>query len=61
MTALNLDGGPIASQAVHTDRFDRTICGDAETNAGLDLVRARVQATRAPGVPLPIVLAALPR
>ena len=60
-TALNLDGGPIAAQAVRAGTFDRVTVGDAETNAGNDLVRARLQATRHLHVPLPIVLAALSR
>jgi hypothetical protein len=61
VTALNLDGGPIAAQAVRAGEYERLVIGDAETNAGLDLLRARIQAMRRPGVPLPIVLAALPR
>jgi hypothetical protein len=61
VTALNLDGGPIAAQAVKAGDYERVVIGDAETNAGVDLLRARIQALRTPGVPLPIVLAAMPR
>jgi hypothetical protein len=61
VTALNFDGGPIAAQAVKAGDYERVVIGDAETNAGVDLLRARIQAMRKPGVPLPIVLAALPK
>ncbi len=61
VTALNLDGGPIAAQAVQAGGYHRTTIGDAETNAGEDVLRARWQALRHLAVPLPIVLAALPR
>jgi hypothetical protein len=60
-SALNLDGGPIAAQAVHAGDFDRVVTGDAETNEGADVLRARFQAARTAAIPLPIVLAALPR
>jgi hypothetical protein len=62
--ALNLDGGPIASQIVTTPEFHRTVRGNAEITGGGDVLRLAyqsIQASRAVEVKLPIVLAARPR
>lgn len=62
--ALNLDGGPIASQLVRVPGYERTVLGNAEITGGHDVLRLAYQATRhARGqrIPLPIVLAARPR
>jgi len=60
-TALNLDGGPISAQAVRVGDYERIVVGDAETNAGADVLRARIQAIRQTHVALPIVLYAATR
>jgi hypothetical protein len=58
--ALNLDGGPIASQIVSVPGYSRTVLGDAEVTGGHDLLRLAYQSIRhASGqqIGLPIVLA----
>ncbi len=60
--ALNLDGGPIASQIVSAGGWQRTVRGNAEiTEAGdvLRLAYQSAQARRREVVKLPIVLAAV--
>lgn len=60
-TALNLDGGPLACQAVRAGDYERDFCGDWETQTSGDdviLLRRVVGARR---WALPIVLAAFPR
>ena len=62
--ALNLDGGPLASQIVRVPGYERTILGNAESTGGHDVLRLAYQATRhalGQRIPLPIVLAARPR
>ena len=62
--ALNLDGGPVASQVVAVPGYERVVLGDAELTGGHDLLRlAYQQARRAVGPEpgLPIVLVAMPR
>lgn len=62
--ALNLDGGPIASQVVRVPGYERTVLGDAEITGGRDVLRLAYQAirhARGQEIPLPIVLAARPR
>jgi hypothetical protein len=59
--ALNLDGGPIASQAVAAPGYSRVIVGSAEINHGADVLRAFFQARRTNHWKLPIVVAAIPR
>jgi hypothetical protein len=55
--ALNLDGGPIASQLVDVPGWQRAVHGNAEISGGGDLLRLRYQGERAGPVRLPIVLA----
>ncbi len=59
--ALNFDGGPIASQMVKTDAFERVTIGNAEITDGGDVARVWWQAHRTSRWRLPIVLAATPR
>jgi hypothetical protein len=59
--ALNLDGGPIASQAVSAPGYSRVQIGSAETNRGADVLRAFFQSRRTRHWSLPIIVAALPR
>ena len=59
--ALNFDGGPIASQIVKTDAFERVTIGNAEITDGGDVARVWWQAHRTSRWRLPIVLAATPR
>jgi hypothetical protein len=60
--ALNLDGGPIASQIVSAGGWLRVVHGNAEITGGGDLLRLAyqsAQARRRKAVKLPIVLAAV--
>lgn len=61
VTALNLDGGPVACQAVKSGSFERDFCGDWQTQTSGDdiILQQRVFGSRRWG--LPIVLAAFPR
>jgi hypothetical protein len=62
--ALNLDGGPLASQIVSAGGWQRVIHGDAEVTGGGDVLRLAyqtAQARRHKIVNLPIVLAAVAR
>ncbi len=62
--ALNLDGGPIASQIVHVPDYERVVLGNAEITGGRDVLRLAYQAIRHAGgqqIPLPLVVAARPR
>jgi hypothetical protein len=59
--ALNLDGGPIASQAVAAPGYSRVVVGSAEINHGADVLRAFWQARRTDHWKLPIVVAAIPK
>jgi len=62
--ALNLDGGPIASQIVRVPEYERIVLGNAEITGGRDVLRLAYQAirhARGQHIPLPIVLAARPR
>ena len=58
--ALNFDGGPIASQIVKADAFERVTLGNAEITDGGDVARVWWQAHRTSRWHLPIVLAATP-
>jgi Phosphodiester glycosidase len=58
--ALNLDGGPLASQIVEVGGWQRVVHGNAEVTGAGDLLRLRYQAHE-PAVRLPIVLAIEPR
>jgi hypothetical protein len=62
--ALNLDGGPLASQVVAVPGWRRVVHGNAEISDAGDVLRLayqRVQAARGNVERLPIVLAAHPR
>lgn len=62
--ALNLDGGPIASQIVSAGNWQRVVHGNAEITDSGDVLRLAyqsAQARRRKTVKLPIVLAAVPR
>jgi hypothetical protein len=62
--ALNLDGGPLASQIVRTGDWQRVVHGNAEITGADDVLRLAYQSTQArrhPAVKLPIVLAAMRR
>ncbi len=62
--ALNLDGGPLASQIVRAGDWQRVVHGNAEITGTGDVLRLAYQADHArrrPAVELPIVLAAIPR
>lgn len=59
--ALNLDGGPLASQLVRVPAYSRSVLGNAEIAGGHDLLRLAYQAirhARGQRIPLPIVIAA---
>ena len=60
-TALNFDGGPVATQLVKTAGFERLAFGNAEITDGGDVARVFYQAHRTSRWKLPIVLAATPR
>ncbi len=60
-TALNFDGGPVATQMVKTAGFERIAVGNAEISDGGDVARVFYQAHRTSRWKLPIVLAAFPR
>jgi hypothetical protein len=60
--ALNLDGGPIASQIVSAGSWQRTVHGNAEITEAGDVLRLAYQSAKARRrevVQLPIVLAAV--
>jgi hypothetical protein len=62
--ALNLDGGPLASQIVRAGDWQRVVHGNAEITGTDDVLRLAYQADQArrrPAVKLPIVLAATRR
>ncbi|MFN0245542.1 MAG: phosphodiester glycosidase family protein [Kofleriaceae bacterium] len=62
--ALNLDGGPLASQIVSVPGYTRTVLGDAEVTGGHDVLRLayqRIRHARGQHIGLPIVLAARAR
>ncbi len=59
--ALNLDGGPIASQVVAVGAWQRAVHGNAEVTGDGDLLRLEYQEHHAAPVRLPIVLAIVPR
>jgi len=62
--ALNLDGGPLASQIVAAGGWTRVVHGNAEITGAGDVLRLAYQSAQARGheaVKLPIVLAAVRR
>jgi hypothetical protein len=59
--ALNLDGGPIASQVVDAGGYRRVVHGSAETTSGADVVRLLYQRFLRRDWELPIVVAVTAR
>jgi hypothetical protein len=59
--ALNLDGGPLACQAVSVAGFSRSKCGEGELQAQGDRVSFLRPGFEGKGWGLPIVLAVLPK
>jgi hypothetical protein len=59
--ALNLDGGPLASQVVAVGAWRRSVHGNAEVTGTGDVLRAFYQDQRAAPVALPIVVAVAAR
>lgn len=58
---LNLDGGPVACQAVKSGRFERDFCGDWETQTSGDEIILLKRVIGSRRWALPIILAAFPK